>query len=146
MGIHLLAVAAPQEYDPASLTPDEQAYLDQVATWSAEDGGYQHQQNTRESATLRAIGLSKEQLRGMLAVEGVLIAGIGPILGIVLGLVFGWAGAVTALSLMGDVRYTVPWTDLAAVLAIALLAGLLASVLPARAAARASPVAALGAE
>lgn len=47
VGIHLLAVAAPQEYDPASLRPDERAYLDQVATWSAEEGGYQHQQNTR---------------------------------------------------------------------------------------------------
>ncbi|MGI5191900.1 ABC transporter permease [Promicromonospora sp. CA-289599] len=103
-------------------------------------------ERTRESATLRAIGLSKEQLRGMLAVEGVLIAGVGAILGIVLGLVFGWAGAATALSVMGDVRYAVPWADLGIVLAVALTAGLLASVLPARAAARTSPVAALGVE
>lgn len=103
-------------------------------------------ERTRESATLRAIGLSKEQLRGMLAVEGVLIAGVGAILGIVLGLVFGWAGAATALSVMGDVRYAVPWVDLGIVLAVALIAGLLASVLPARAAARTSPVAALGVE
>lgn len=103
-------------------------------------------ERTRESATLRAIGLSKEQLRGMLAVEGVLIAGVGAILGIVLGLVFGWAGAATALSIMGDVRYAVPWTDMGVVLAVALVAGLLASVLPARAAVRTSPVAALGVE
>jgi putative ABC transport system permease protein len=103
-------------------------------------------ERTRESATLRAIGLSKEQLRGMLAVEGVLIAGVGAILGIVLGLVFGWAGAATALSVMGDVRYAVPWTDLAAVLAVALVAGLIASVVPARAAVRTHPVAALAAE
>lgn len=103
-------------------------------------------ERTRESATLRAIGLSKEQLRGMLAVEGVLIAGVGAILGVVLGLVFGWAGAATALSVMGDVRYAVPWADLGVVLAVALVAGLLASVLPARAAARTSPVAALGVE
>jgi putative ABC transport system permease protein len=103
-------------------------------------------ERTRESATLRAIGLSKEQLRGMLAVEGILIAGVGAILGIVLGLVFGWAGAATALSLMGDVRYAVPWADLGVVLAVAIGAGLLASVLPARAAARTSPVAALGVE
>jgi putative ABC transport system permease protein len=103
-------------------------------------------ERTRESATLRAIGLGKEQLRGMLAVEGVLIAGVGAILGIVLGLVFGWAGAATALSVMGDVRYAVPWTDLGVVLAVAVVAGLLASVLPARAAARTSPVAALGVE
>jgi putative ABC transport system permease protein len=103
-------------------------------------------ERTRESATLRAIGLSKEQLRGMLAVEGALIAGVGAMLGIVLGLVFGWAGAATVLSAMGDVRYAVPWTDVGVVLVIALVAGLLASVLPARAAARTSPVAALGVE
>jgi putative ABC transport system permease protein len=103
-------------------------------------------ERTRESATLRAIGLGKDQLRGMLAVEGMLIAGVGAVLGIVLGLVFGWAGAATALSLMGDVRYAVPWLDITLVLVIALGAGLLASVVPARAAARTSPVAALGVE
>jgi putative ABC transport system permease protein len=103
-------------------------------------------ERTRESATLRAIGLGKDQLRGMLAVEGMLIAGVGAVLGIVLGLVFGWAGAATALSLMGDVRYAVPWIDITLVLVIALVAGLLASVVPARAAARTSPVAALGVE
>jgi pimeloyl-ACP methyl ester carboxylesterase len=47
VGIHLLAVADPPGYDPAGLTPQEQAYLDSVATWSAEEGGYQHQQRTR---------------------------------------------------------------------------------------------------
>lgn len=103
-------------------------------------------ERTRESATLRAIGLSKEQLRGMLAVEGMLIAGVGAVLGIVLGLVYGWAGAATALSLMGEVRYAVPWTDVIAVIVVALVAGLLASVVPARAAARTSPVAALAVE
>ena len=61
-------------------------------------------ERTRESATLRAIGLWKEQLRGMLAVEGMLIAGVGAMLGILLGLLFGWAGATTALSIMGEVR------------------------------------------
>jgi putative ABC transport system permease protein len=47
---------------------------------------------------------------------------------------------------MGDVRYAVPWIDIGVVVVIALVAGLLASVLPARAAARTSPVAALGVE
>jgi putative ABC transport system permease protein len=103
-------------------------------------------ERTKESATLRAIGLSKDQLRGMLAVEGMLIAGVGAVLGIVLGLVFGWSEAATALSLMGDVRYAVPWTDIAVVLAVALVAGLLASVVPARTAARTPPVAALAVE
>ncbi|GAA2324452.1 alpha/beta hydrolase [Streptomyces kunmingensis] len=46
-GIHLLALAAPAAYDPAGLTPDEEAHLAAVANWQAEEGGYQHQQNTR---------------------------------------------------------------------------------------------------
>lgn len=100
----------------------------------------------RESATLRAIGLSKSQLRGMLAVEGMLIAGVGAVLGILLGLVYGWAGAATALSLMGEVTFPVPWLDLGVVLAVSLIAGLVASVAPARTALKASPVEALAAD
>lgn len=46
-GIHLLAVAAPLEYDPESLSAEERTYLDEVAAWSASEGGYQHQQQTR---------------------------------------------------------------------------------------------------
>lgn len=100
----------------------------------------------RESATLRAIGLSRGQLRGMLAIEGVLIAGVGALLGVALGLVYGWAGAAAALGVMGDVLIVVPWRDVALVLAVALVAGLVASVVPGRAAARTSPVAALAVE
>ncbi|GGC11042.1 ABC transporter permease [Cellulomonas carbonis] len=97
----------------------------------------------RESATLRAIGLSRRQLRGTLAVEGMVIAGVGALLGSVLGLLYGWAGSATVLSVVGEVRLEVPWRDLALVLVVAVGAGLLASVLPGRAAARTSPVQAL---
>ncbi|MEV5707969.1 epoxide hydrolase family protein [Actinoallomurus sp. NPDC052274] len=47
VGIHLLAIANPIAYDAAGLTPEEQAYLDSVAAWTTEEGGYQHQQSTR---------------------------------------------------------------------------------------------------
>jgi len=97
----------------------------------------------RESATLRAIGLSRRQLRWMLAVEGMLIAGVGALLGAGLGLLYGWAGSVVVFGTFGSVLLTVPWRDLVIVLLVALVAGLLASVLPARTAARTSPVAAL---
>ncbi|MGV8978051.1 MAG: ABC transporter permease [Cellulomonas sp.] len=97
----------------------------------------------RESATLRAIGLSRRQLRWMLAIEGMLIAGIGAVLGAGLGLLYGWVGAATLLSTIGPVTLAVPWRDLGIVLVVALAAGLLASVVPGRAAARTSPVEAL---
>ncbi len=97
----------------------------------------------RESATLRAIGLSRRQLRWTLAIEGMLIAGVGAVLGVGLGLVYGWAGSAAVLGSVGSVHLAVPWRDLGIVLVVALAAGLLASVLPGRAAARTSPVAAL---
>jgi pimeloyl-ACP methyl ester carboxylesterase len=46
-GIHLLAVASPLVHDPTTVTPAEQAHLDEVASWSATEGAYQHQQQTR---------------------------------------------------------------------------------------------------
>ncbi len=98
----------------------------------------------RESATLRAVGLSRRGLRWMLATEGMLIAGVGALIGTVLGLLYGWAGAATVLGTIGDVQLSVPWAHIGVVLVVAVVAGLLASALPARAAARTPPVAALG--
>ena len=100
----------------------------------------------RESATLRAIGLSRRRLRATLAAEGVLIASVGAVLGSVLGLLYGWAGAATVFGQLGQTSVAVPWRDLGLVLVVAVGAGLLASVLPGRAAARTSPVAALAVE
>lgn len=97
----------------------------------------------RENATLRAMGLTRGQLRGMLAVEGVLIASVGALVGGVAGLLYGWAGAAVVLGGLGSLSLGVPWPQLAAVAVIALVAGLVASVLPARSAVRQSPVAAL---
>ncbi|GAA4686156.1 putative ABC transport system permease protein [Promicromonospora umidemergens] len=103
-------------------------------------------ERNRESAMLRAIGLSKGQLRATLAIEGMLIAGVGAVLGVVLGLLYGWAGSATALAGIGQVTLVVPWAEIALILGVALLAGLVASVVPARAAVRTHPVAALAAE
>ncbi|MFE5292882.1 ABC transporter permease [Isoptericola sp. NPDC056618] len=100
----------------------------------------------RESATLRAIGLSKGQLRGMLAVEGLLIALVGAVLGVLLGLVYGWAGAAAALGWAGTPVIVVPWRDVLLMLLVAAVAGLVASVAPARTAVKTSPVEALASE
>lgn len=100
----------------------------------------------RESATLRALGLTKKQLRVMLGVEGVLIALVGTAVGVLAGLGYGWAGSWILLSAVGEVQLMVPWVEIGAVVVIAVLAGLVASVLPSRSAVKVPPVAALAEE
>lgn len=100
----------------------------------------------RESATLRALGLTKKQLRGMLAIEGVLIALVGAVVGVLGGLAYGWAGSLILLSGIGNVQLTVPWTEIGWTVVIAVAAGLVASVLPSRSAVKVPPVAALAEE
>lgn len=97
----------------------------------------------RESATLRAIGMSKKQLKRSLGIEGMLIAGIGALLGVVLGIVYAIIGSTLMLGGFADVKVSIRWQDLLAILAISIIAGFLASVLPARGAANTSPVEAL---
>ncbi|MEH0108841.1 epoxide hydrolase family protein [Tersicoccus sp. MR15.9] len=64
VGLHLLAVAGPVDLDASTLTPAEQAYLDEVAAWNDDEGGYQHEQESRP-LTLAA-GLS-DSPAGLLA-------------------------------------------------------------------------------
>jgi len=99
----------------------------------------------RESALLRALGLTRGRLRLMLAIEALLITGVGALLGVVLGLIYGFAGASVIFGEMTStgLELTIPWRDIALVLIVALLAGLLASVMPARSATKTPPVAAL---
>lgn len=97
----------------------------------------------RESATLRAVGMSRKQLRGSLALEGMLIAGIGAFVGVLLGGIYGWLGSDLVLGAMTEPVFTVRWMDIALIFAVSIGAGLLASILPGRAAAKTSPVEAL---
>ena len=64
VGIHVLAVEPPLEVDNARVTPAEQAYLDEEVAWNANDGAYQHQQQTRPMSL--APGLSDSPV-GLLA-------------------------------------------------------------------------------
>lgn len=105
-------------------------------------------ERTRENALLRALGLTRRGLRGMIAVEAVLIAAVAAALGCALGVFYGWAGSQLILGeLVAQVTGTaglvwpaVPWVELLLIVAVAALAGLVASLLPARRAARLSPV------
>jgi pimeloyl-ACP methyl ester carboxylesterase len=64
VGIHLLAVGAPELGDAAELSEDERAYVAQAAQWERDEGGYEHEQRTRP-VTL-AYGLSDSPV-GLLA-------------------------------------------------------------------------------
>ena len=103
-------------------------------------------ERTRESALMRALGLTRGQLRLMLGIEAVLLALAGVLVGTTLGVVYGVTGVS---SLFGDfvtVTPTLPWGQLAVVALVAVLAGVLASVLPARRAAKVAPARALATE
>ena len=97
----------------------------------------------RETATLRAIGMSSVQVRRSLGVEACMIALGASLAGIVLGMLFGWIGAYQVFVPLGSVTFTVPWSAFALILPVALLAAVVASVLPAREAVKVSPIEAL---
>jgi putative ABC transport system permease protein len=99
----------------------------------------------QENGLLRALGLTRGQLRGLLAWEAVLVAGVAAVLGVLLGGAYGLIGAASVLGEVGEIVLAVPWLQVAAIVVVATVAGLLASVLPARRAARISPVAAIAA-
>ncbi len=97
----------------------------------------------RETATLRAIGMSSVQVRRSLGVEACMIALGASLAGMVLGTLFGWIGAYQVFVPLGSVTFTVPWSAFALILPVALLAAVVASVLPAREAVKVSPIEAL---
>jgi putative ABC transport system permease protein len=92
-------------------------------------------ERTREVGLLRAVGLSRRQLRRMVRLEAVVIALLGATLGVVLGVVFG-VGLMSALADQGLDVLRVPSAQLAAFVVASGLVGILAAVWPARRAAR----------
>ncbi|GAA4381983.1 FtsX-like permease family protein [Actinomadura verrucosospora] len=94
-------------------------------------------ERTRESALLRALGLTKRQLRRMLSVEALVMAVIGAATGVVLGVGFGWA-ATNAMA--SDSVFSLPYLQVVGFVVLAGAAGTAAAVLPARRAAKTSIV------
>jgi putative ABC transport system permease protein len=92
-------------------------------------------ERTHELGLLRAVGMTRSQLRTAVRWESVIIALFGTLLGLVIGLFFGWA-LVAALRSQGFNRLSVPVGQLVVVVVVAALAGVAAAVLPGRRAAR----------
>ncbi|MEV4825515.1 FtsX-like permease family protein [Micromonospora sp. NPDC049274] len=89
-------------------------------------------ERTRENAVLRAVGLTRARMRAMLAVEAVLMALVGAVLGIGLGTGVSAAAMALLARLGGDFHVVLPLGQLGLILSVAVVAALAASVLPAR--------------
>ncbi|MEV1045322.1 FtsX-like permease family protein [Streptomyces sp. NPDC049916] len=87
-------------------------------------------ERTREIGLMRAIGLSRRQLRRMIRLESVVIALFGALLG--LGLGMGWGTAAQKLlALEGLEVLEIPWPTILTVFACSALVGLFAALVPA---------------
>ena len=101
-------------------------------------------ERTREIGVLRALGMTRTQLRRMIRLESEIIALIGAVIGIAVGLLLAALAARTLSA--WDVGFAMPWATLAILLGGAFAAGTLAGIGPARRAARMDPLEALSYE
>jgi putative ABC transport system permease protein len=92
-------------------------------------------ERTRELGVMRAVGMTRTQLRSSIRWESVIIALQGTLLGLVVGIFFGWA-LVRALTDQGLTVFSLPVAQLVVVVVIAGIAGVAAALLPARRAAK----------
>src|SRR6516165_2687217 len=92
-------------------------------------------ERTREVGLLRAVGMSRSQVRSTVRWESVLIAMLGTALGTAIGLGFAWT-LVHAMKNQDLNRFTVPLHQLGLIVLAAAVAAVVAAALPARRAAR----------
>ena len=103
-------------------------------------------ERTRENGLLRALGLTRRQMKSLLALEALFLSLTGALIGVGLGIAFGWVG-IMSLPIVGATPVmSVPWLQLVGVCAVAIVSALVASWLPGRRAAKVSPSEALATE
>ena len=88
-----------------------------------------------EIGLLRAVGMTRRQVRSSVRWESVIIALFGTALGLVIGVAFG-AAIVRSLRSLGFTGFVIPFGQLLIVAFLAALAGVAAAILPARKAAK----------
>lgn len=97
----------------------------------------------REIGMLRAVGMQRSQVRGMITLEAVQVAVFGAIAGVILGLGVGWC----FLSVLSDAarleRISVPTVQILWMVLGSAVVGVLAALWPARKAAQTPPLAAI---
>jgi len=91
-------------------------------------------ERTRELGMLRAVGMTRRQVRMMIRYESIVTALMGATLGLIVGV---FLAALVAQALSGEgIVFTIPWLQLVYFIIAAIIVGVLAAVIPARRAAR----------
>ncbi|HWV85461.1 MAG TPA: FtsX-like permease family protein [Capillimicrobium sp.] len=98
----------------------------------------------RELGLLRAVGATREQVRAMVRGEGLVVATLGALGGVVAGVAAAGALILAVGDGAGVTTLSLPGARLAIVVVVGALAGTLAAVRPARRAARLDPLRAIG--
>jgi putative ABC transport system permease protein len=91
---------------------------------------------------LRAIGMTRRQIRRMIRHESIITALIGAAIGIVLGIVL----AALLIARVDFIDFTFPTTQIVVFVIAAILVGIVAAVFPARRAAKLDPLRAIAYE
>ena len=99
-------------------------------------------ERTREIGMLRAIGMTRRQVRRMIRHESVITALIGAMIGIVLGVVL----AVILIARVEFIDFAFPTTQIVVFVIAAVLVGIVAAIFPARRAAKLDPLEAIAYE
>jgi putative ABC transport system permease protein len=102
-------------------------------------------ERTRELGLLRAVGMSRSQVRSTVRWESVIISLLGTVVGLVIGLFFGWS-VVRALRDSGFSTFAVAPATLIVVVVILAVASVGAAILPARRAAKLDVLRAISSE
>lgn len=106
-------------------------------------------QRTRELGLLRALGFTAAQVRRMVLAESAALSIAAIVIGLVLGTIYGWAGAQTMLGSAQGATFVVPAIPplyVAGLVVVAAALAAVAAVAPARRATRVVPVVALAAD
>jgi putative ABC transport system permease protein len=96
-------------------------------------------ERTRELGMLRAIGMTRRQVRRMIRHESVITALIGGTLGIILGVVLG----ALLIARVDFIEFSLPTTQIIVFAILTIVVGIVAAIFPARRAARLNPLEAL---
>ncbi|RKN08697.1 ABC transporter permease [Streptomyces radicis] len=100
----------------------------------------------QEIGMLRAIGLDRRATKRMVRLESIVIALFGGVLGVGLGVFFGWAVGELISDYLTTYEMVLPWARIGIFLGLAGLVGVLAALWPARRAARLNMLEAIKAE